>query len=198
LWRSIQAEFEALGGDAGQTFTFTSGGTDLKGLMAEVKASEPEAVVFIAPSFDTALMVQYGRQQGLQAQLYSSGWAATEVLLEKGGRAIEGIELVTTYNDKNPYPAFRDFLRRFEKRYGRQPTFSAAFSYEAVLVLARALEETGGQASGLPEALTAVKDLEGVQGPISMDEYGDVERDVYITIVRKGQFEIIHTIPAQD
>ncbi len=198
LWLSIQTEFEMLGGDASLAFGFIAGETDLQTLMSEIKASEPEAVVFVAPAIDTALMTQYGQQQGLKARLFSSGWAATEVFLEKGGQAIEGVELVMTYSDKNPYPPFQDFVRRFEARYGRQPTFSAAFSYETVLVLANALAETNGQAEGLPEALVTTKNLAGVQGTISMDGYGDVKRDVYIAVVKDRQFEVINTIPATD
>jgi branched-chain amino acid transport system substrate-binding protein len=194
LWQTIQAEFETLGGDASQTFTFTSGETDLRHLMAQVTASRPEAVVFIAPSIDTALMIQYGRQQGLAAKLYSSGWAGTEVFLEKGGRAIEGVELVLTFSDQHSDPAFKKFVQRFKTHYGREPTFSAAYSYEAVLVLAQALEETNGQAEGLPDALKRIKKLEGLQGKISLDEYGDVNRDVYIAVVRNRQFEIIYAV----
>ncbi len=78
--------------------------------------------------------------------------------------------------------------------YGRSPTFSAAFAYESVLVLARTLEQTCGRVEGLPEALTAIEALEGVQGLISIDEYGDVKRDVYIVRISQGSFRVIHTL----
>jgi hypothetical protein len=50
----------------------------------------------------------------------------------------------------------------------------------------------------LPEALVGIEGLEGVQGIISVDQYGDVKRDVYIAVVRNGRFEIIETISAAD
>ena len=130
--------------------------------------------------------------------LFSSSWAQTNEFLEKGGQAVDDLELISTYHPQNPYPAFQVFVELFEARYKRQPALLSASGYEAVLVLVRALEQTGGKADGLPEALVAVKNLEGVQGIISMDAYGDVKRDVYIAVVREGQFEIINTISPAD
>jgi len=93
-------------------FTFVSGETELKGLMTQIKITEPEAVVFIASPIDTALMVQYGRQQGLEAQFFSSSWAQTDELLAKGGQAVEGLELAAGYSPQNPYPPFERFVER--------------------------------------------------------------------------------------
>jgi branched-chain amino acid transport system substrate-binding protein len=198
LWQSIQAEFEALGGSIDQVFTFASGETDLQALMAQVTAVDPETVVFISSAVDTALMIQYARQQGLEARLFSSAWAQTNELLEKGGRAVDGLEMIAGYNPQDSSPSFVRFVEQFEAYYGRSPGLMASYAHEAVLVLAHALEQTGGKAAGLPEALTAVQTWQGVQGRISMDEYGDVKRDVYIAVVKDGQFEVTNTISPAD
>lgn len=198
LWQSIQNRFGALGGSTAQVFTFASGETDLQSLMAQVTATDPETVVFIASGVDTALMIQYGKQYGLEAQLFSSAWAQTNELLEKGGQAVNGLEMVAGYYPRDPSPAFQQFAARFEARYGRMPGLMASYAYEAVLMLAHALEQTEGKATGLPDALASIRDWPGVQGLISMDEYGDVRRDVYVAIVRDGQFEVSDVIsPAE-
>lgn len=194
FWHSIQTQFEALGGDAQQAVTFRSGQQDLKEVMAKVKAADPDSVVFIASAVDTALMAQYGRQIGLEADLFSSTWAQTEELLAKGGQAVEGMELSAVYNPQNPNPAFREFVERFETRYKRPPGLSAVYAYESVLVLAHALEQTGGRAAGLADTLTTIRGFEGAQGPISLDEYGDVIRDVYMVMIQGGEFQLIGTI----
>ncbi len=195
-WQAVRAEFERLGGEAGPAFTFTSGETNLKQLMAQVTALQPEGVVFVASAIDTALMAQYGRQQGLRSQLFSSSWAYTGELLEKGGQAIEGMDLGAFYNAQNPYPAFAPYLNRFTDLYQRDPDFPAAYAYESVLVLAQALEQTGGSADGLPQALTQINNMAGVQGAISIDPYGDVNRDIYIVTVQNGRFVVKATVPA--
>jgi branched-chain amino acid transport system substrate-binding protein len=193
-WTTLQTEFEALGGHAGPAFIFRHGDTDLKALITEVKQAEPEALVVIASPFDTAMLAQYARQQVLTVPFFGSSWAQSQELIEKGGQAVEDLELVVSYHPQNPYPAFTPFMEQFEARYKRRPGFGGALGYEAVLVLAHALKQTGGEAAGLTEALVEFRNLPGVQGTISLDEYGDPARDLYIVQVQDGQFKVIDTI----
>lgn len=197
-WEAIRAEFERLGGDAETFYGFAPGETDLQDLMGQVKAVEPEAVVFIASPIDTALMIQYGRQQQMDSLLFSSTWAQTGELLEKGGKAVEGLELGGVYNPQDDSLAYQAFVQRFEARYHREPGLAASHSYEVVLVLAEALGQTGGRAAGLREALSSVRGLQGVQGIINIDEHGDVKRDVYILRVEEERFKLVSTIHPVD
>ena len=70
----------------------------------------------------------------------------------------------------------------------------AGYGYEAIVVLATALEKTDGSADGLGEALLEIRNYSGVHGQIQFDEFGDVERTLYLTSVRNGKFETIQTI----
>lgn len=198
VWQAIQTGFEALGGEVGPSFTFTSGQTDLRSLMSRLLVTRPEAVVLIASAVDAALLAQYLRGAGCPARLFATPWANTEELLAKGGRAVEALDLVSLYNAQNPFPAFQPFVQQFETRYRRTPAYGAAYAYEAVLVLVQALNQTQGRREGLREALKAVQDLEGVQGRISLDACGDVRRRVYIARVVNGQFRVIDTLEPAD
>lgn len=193
IWNAIQVEYESLGGDAAQDFTFTSGETDLRILLEEVAASQPQGVVFFASDVDTALMVQFAEITGLNAALFANPWAQTEQLLQKGGRAVEGLEMISLHNPDNERIAFQEFSANYLERFSGQPAFSAAFAYEAVWVLAEALQQTGGNSVGLSEAL-AGHEFNGIQGLISFDQYGDVVREAYISVVNDRQFEIINVI----
>jgi branched-chain amino acid transport system substrate-binding protein len=193
-WQSFQAEFKKLGGQADQCFGFTSGQTDLVPFIEEVMASNPTTIMFASSDIDTALMIQYIRQQSADIPLISASWAQTSELLAKGGGAVEGLHLVALYDLDNQDARFQKFVQSFEKRYNRTPDFSAAYAYEGVLVLAEALKQTGGKAEGLPEALVNIKDLPGVQGSISMNEYGDAKRSFYVAVVEDGQFQVIDTV----
>lgn len=197
FWEDIKVEFEKLGGKTDQVFSFTPNKTDLPALMKEVKTTEPTAIMLIASPTDTALLIQYSRQLGLNTQFFATGTSLTDKLLEQGGRAVEGLELDTSYYPENPLPSFQKFLTEFEKRFRRKATFPAMYSYESVLVLAEALKQTNGQAKDLPQALLKINNLEGVQGKISFDEYGDVKRDTYIVVVKNGQFQLLDTISYQ-
>jgi branched-chain amino acid transport system substrate-binding protein len=62
------------------------------------------------------------------------------------------------------------------------------------MLLAAALEETGGQADGLRQALLGIEDFQGLTGPISLDRFGDVVRSQYLIAIQDGAFETIFEI----
>jgi len=198
LWDALQADFESMGGTVDATFPFSSSSADLQHLADDIAAQSPTAVVMAVSAIDAARLSQYLRQNGVDAPLFGTAWSMTNVLLAKGGRAIDGLEVTSIFHPHNPYPGFAPFAQAFEARYHRPPSFAAAYGYEAVLVLAEGLKQTGGTADGLPEALTAVQRMPGVQGEISIDSYGDVQRDAYIAAVKNHQFEVIDIIPPLD
>ena len=76
-------------------------------------------------------------------------------------------------------------------RYGKEPSFGAAFGYETALVLSSALTKTGGKAEGLREALLDTKNFKALMDKISFDQYGDVVRPFYLSVVNDGKFVII-------
>ena len=142
-------------------------------------------------------MAQYCALLKLQSRLFSSTWAQTQELIEKGGRAVEGLEIGAIYNPQNTSPAYLKFTGELQERYHRPPSLASSHAYETVLVLAHALTQTGGKAQGLADALTNIRGFEGLQSTISFDAYGDVQREVYIAKVVNGNFQIIATIPPQ-
>lgn len=195
LWEAFVSKYEELGGKVIQAFTFNGSETDLELFTQEVMVTNPSALLIISSDVDTALMAQYIRlQSGTQPVLISSSWASTKELLAKGGQAVEALSIVAVYDSDNPNPAFQEFVQKFTKRFDREPDFGAAYGYEAVQVLAEALKQTGGEAEGLPEALTTIKEFPAIQGNITLNEYGDVERDVYMMVVEDGQFKLVETI----
>lgn len=194
LWQTVDQEFVKLGGNATQKVPFSSKEADLRELVSRVGASKPEAVLFISSPVDTALLIQYAHQLHLETKVFSSTWAVTSELLEKGGQAIEGLELAAVYDPQNSLPAFQTFTKNFEARYKRKPDFLALYGYEAVLIIAHALGQTGGNAEDLPEALVKIKNLAGPQGEISMNDYGDVNREIYIVRVKGNRFETVTAI----
>jgi len=188
FWIALRMEFQRFGGEITGEISFSSGKDDLKVVAGQAASYAPQAVVFIASPVDTALAIQYFRQEDQNARIFSSTWAQTSQLLDKGGRAVEGLELVAVYDPQDQSQTYQDFVNHFEERYHRLPGLGASHAYEAVVVLASALEKTGGRKEGLPEALAATHDLPGLQGAISFDEFGDVQREVYIVRVQDGQF----------
>lgn len=176
------------------TYGFISGETNLQELMEQVLSEDPDALLFVSSAVDTAFLVQYARQSGFEGEFFSSTWAQQQVLIETAGAAGEGMEFGAIFNPNNDEPAYLDFANQYQNRYGQIPEFGAVFGYETMIVLIDALRITGGVESGLPDALLQTKDMQGVQGTISLDDYGDVIRDTFVVTVQDHKFQLIDTI----
>lgn len=192
--QNLQAEFTALGGEFAPALAFQSGISDLRVLVqplgqsvqadaASAELARQSGVVLIASAVDTALLSQYLRQAGSQAQLFSSTWAQTPELLEKGGAAVDGMILAATYDPNDPSATYQEFARLYQDRFQRPPSLGSSHTYETIYVLAQALAQTNGEAAGLPQALLQVRDFPGVHSSITLDANGDVVRQVYIVQV---------------
>lgn len=194
-WEAAKDKFSALGGEILPAITFYSAEKpDLNAVITELAAEKPEAVLIIASGVDTALLAQYANLQGLDARLYGSSWAVTDELLQKGGAAIEGMVLNGLTNPQDSSEAYLSFQSQYVDRYGVEPGLGASHAYEAVIVLAEALRKTNGSTDGLREALTSISDFQGVNGKISIDQYGDVNREFYLVMVENGKFVTIASI----
>ncbi|EPR40873.1 extracellular ligand-binding receptor [Desulfovibrio sp. X2] len=167
---------------------------DWKPTAAELARLGPDAVFGVLSGRDFASLARDLHHQGTRTLLLGSMWSATQELLQTGGLSVEGALFSLNYDDNNPLPRFQAFKQRFERRFGTPPSFAACFSYEAVMVLARALEWTRGSRNGLPEALSALGKVEGVQSPLVFDEYGDVSRRGFIVEVKDGGFKTLESI----
>ncbi|MCV6638952.1 ABC transporter substrate-binding protein [Candidatus Albibeggiatoa sp. nov. NOAA] len=194
LWGDIYQDFRKLGGEIKHSLYILH--DDLKTFIAEsgLDRLQPEAIMFLSSANDVALLAQFARQQGIQSQFFAPVSAHNQDLILKGGRAVENMQVLSIYNPNNPYHNFQLFSQQYQKRYRQNPSYGAAYGFETVTILAHALRQTHGQSQGLPQALLGIKKLPAIQGNISIDAYGDIQRDLYIMQVKNGQFKLVHTV----
>ena len=149
---------------------------------------DPKGILIVASARDSAALIQGIHQQNPDLELLLSGWAATNSLLAQGGQAVENSYLIRTgYPDKER-KVFKDFVRGYLQRFGQEPSFAAVQGFQAVKILARALEKTKGKREGLADALQEVEIAESLNGLVKLDEYGDAVCPVTILKVLDGDF----------
>jgi amino acid/amide ABC transporter substrate-binding protein, HAAT family (TC 3.A.1.4.-) len=182
-------KFQSLGGEIAGEASFSSvAQPDFNPLLLKLRENKAEGLLIIASDNDTALIAQRTRLMGWQIPLFSSAWAATETLIKKGGQAVEGIKIEQSYDLTSQSPAFLDFQERYQARFGNAPSFGATFAYDAAMVLAAALEKTGGKAEGLKQALLEINNFPGLLDNFTFDRFGDVQRLYYLSSIRNGKF----------
>jgi branched-chain amino acid transport system substrate-binding protein len=197
---SLKNEFTRLGGEVTGTVEFPSSTTvDFQPQLDKLKATQPGGLMIIASGITTALIAQRTRLMNWNVPLFASEWAFSRILLENGGRAIEGLEMITSFDINSQKPAMLEFRSDYLAQFGHEPDFAAAQGYEALLLLANSLQRTNGSTQGLPQALLKIKDFAGLDGAITLDAYGDARRSIYLMKVQNGRFVTVATLetPAQ-
>lgn len=186
---AFAARFRELGGTVTADLPYvTSDRKEFTEALRHARQSAASGVLLVCPARDVAMAAQAFHRDGFFPALYSSSWGYTRELLLAGGRDVEGIVFAHAYAADLADEAFRNFHAAYAARFGWVPNFAAAFAYEAVMVLADALGRAGGDPAGLHRTLPEVRDLAGVLGPISLDQYGDVHRRSFILTIRDGEF----------
>ena len=69
-------------------------------------------------------------------------------------------------------PIYKVFAGRYQKRYQSKPLFGAAYTYDAVHILARAFQKSGLNRARLRDAIGAMDEIQGVTGKICWDNGG--------------------------
>jgi len=187
---AMAVEFLHLGGTAAHELGYRSGNSlDFADTMRRIDGNPADAVVLVNSPGDAAIVAEHLRRVAPPVAIALSPWGANVQFLQIGGRAAEGAIALRAVDLESPLPRMRDFVTRYRARFGRVPTTPAVQSYEAVMLGVDALSRRG--ASSLRATLSVPGQWAGLDGPFSLDAYGDARRDLQMTEVRNGRFEAL-------
>lgn len=185
-------KFQSLGGNITNEISFSSATQpDFSQMLSKLRETKAEGLFIVASDMDTALIAQKVRLMDWQIPMFASAWAQTETFVSNGGQAVEGMKIEQAYDLTSQSPAFIDFKSRYKARFGNDPSFGAAYSYEAILVMAEALKKTNVNKNGLKQALLEIKNFKGLKDNFSFDRFGDVERPWYLNTIHNGKYVIM-------
>lgn len=187
----FRTAFVALGGSVVAEGTFTSG-SDASYVEAVkgIAASRADLLLFVANAVDTVRLTRLARSQGLQQAVTTSTWAATEHLIQLGGRTVEGITMTQFFNRDDTSQRYRAFADAYRARFKLEPGFAGVAAYDATQAVLVAMNKAG-KAVPLREALIAAGPFEGLQERWNFDRFGDAARQTKIAVVRDGRIVVI-------
>lgn len=152
-------------------------------------------MIFIAGSNPAAAtFIEMVREAGIDVPIIGSDGLDTDELWTVAGQDAAGTVVASFYHRDNPNPLLRDFIQRFRERYeGLTPDTWAAQGYDAMNVLAHAIEQAGSTVpSEVAAALHATQDWPGVTGTHSFNELGDVVgKPIVLKIMRRQAFQFL-------
>jgi branched-chain amino acid transport system substrate-binding protein len=191
--QGVAEEFEKAAKAAGATivgheFT-TDKSTDFNAILTKLKGTKPDVLFFGGMDAVGGPMLKQVKQLGLNVKFMGGDGLCTGELAKLAGEAI-GEDMVVCAEAGGVDGDFKAPLdtwkTKFKEKNGVEVQIYAPYVYDAVHVLAAAMEKAGSSdpEKYLPEVSKV--DYKGLTGPITFDEKGDIKNGALTLYTYKG------------
>ncbi|QOU31424.1 ABC transporter substrate-binding protein [Vibrio coralliilyticus] len=174
----------------GQDMTKFPSQLDFSTELAKIKAAKPDAVwVFYPGKHGVQFLKQY-KQAGLDktVPLYNV-FTVDNLNLPKIGQWAEDSLMTQFWAPDMDTPANKKFVGGFKEKYNRYPSFYAAQSYDALMLIDSAVRKVEGNLTNKDAVRAALKeaDFESVRGELNFGNNHFPVQDFYLVKVKQDQ-----------
>src|SRR5258708_1654114 len=163
LAKYFKEAFVAGGGTIVIEPKYSEGDKDFKAQLTSIKGSDID--IIFAPGYyaEGALILRQARELGITAPFVGGDSWESELLMELGGQATEGVFICSHFSPEDPSPRIQNFVAAYKKRFGTVPSVNAALGYHSALVLADSINRAGTTESAkLRDTIATTKDFDAV------------------------------------
>ena len=168
---------------------------DFTGQLTAVKSSGATSLYVIGAYTAAALMARQAKDLGMNLQLLGDTGNATPKYIELGGPAVNGAIVMEPFTPVDPSPDVQAFVKKVHDQYGRDPDGWTAESYDAIGIIAQAVEKTGKidppAIRDYVASLTAEAPYKGILGSWAFDSAGEVHFALYKVKIEDGKKVIV-------
>jgi branched-chain amino acid transport system substrate-binding protein len=192
---AIGQYFTQNGSGIAKTFSYSSGDTDFRTQLTDVRMSHPDVVFLPGYYTEAALILRQARQLGITCPFVGGeGWDSP-TLVQVAGKAADGNFYTDHFSAADPDPRVQKFVQTYRAKYGALPDALAALWYDGTRLLSRAIEQARSvEAARIRDALAATRDFEGVTGRISIDENRNASKSGVILKIDNGEPKMVQQI----
>lgn len=187
----FEAAFEELGGEITGTEFYFDGESDFTSVLSKLQETDAEGL-FIASFYNdgAAINIQRDRLDWDVTVLGPTSLYSPQ-LINLGGDAVEGLYTATGFFSEDTDERVQEYVQAFEAAYGEAPNFHAALAYDAMLLLADAIERAGSTDSeAIRAALSETESYPGLAGSITFTPDGDAVKGYRKLTIQDGEFVI--------
>jgi branched-chain amino acid transport system substrate-binding protein len=182
--------------------SFTTKDTDFSSQLTKIRDSGAE--VLFTPQYynEVALIVQQAHQLGWDKPIVGSdSWGSAETV-ELCGEDCYGLFFSTHYAAAGATGATKDFIERYNEKYGYVPDDVAALTWDAFGIVERAVQDYGKftgnvkkDRKGIRDALAQIEEFDGITGEMTFTEEGDpIKCAVIVRISDTGEYEFYKSV----
>jgi len=188
----VVAALKELGAEPVLVQGYNNGEKDFTAVVTAVKKSGANALVtYMTFSTDLGILARQLKQLGAQVK-----WVGSPSITAVDGRNLAGDALYGTYGITDFHvdssPTAKAFAAAYKAKYGVEPDLYAAWTYDAVLVLAEGMKRAPDlKPESLRKAILAIKKFPGAEGEYNFDQNGDGLDHYYIVQNDKGAIKLV-------
>lgn len=183
LAKTIKREAPALGIEILGIEGYKKDALDFGNQLWRAKEKNPDAVFLMGFPKDIGLILKQAHKIGLAADFFAPATFENPIVKSIAGSAAGNIVYVMPCDE---FP--KEFADNFKRKYGEIPNFVEALNYDAVNLLALAIERGGYEGTAIRDELLKIKDYPGASGYITFDETGQaIDRNTVVKVMKDGQ-----------
>jgi len=175
---------------------YYKGSPDYRATLSKIKATNPDLVFMVSYVADAILLMRQSREVGLRPKAFLGAGAGFSVAQFAQEQAISNYVFSSTqWTQDAKWPGAKDFGKRYEAKFGKQPTYHAAAAYEAMMIMAETAVKAGGDREKLREALRAGK-WNGIWGEVKFADYDNFtnqnKHQMLVEQIQNGRHETVY------
>jgi len=162
---------------------------DIEHAVVDLSLLKPDAILVVANPVDSARLVGGLKESKSQATIFGSCTFARRFFVETAGREAEGAIFPLLDSES---PQHLRFNQTFVSRSGHSPDFATTQTYDAVRLLAEAIQKSGLNRALIRDAIRDLSGWEGANGVVRWDAVGQNTRAVRLGTFKNGQIQALN------
>jgi len=192
----IARTFTQAGGKIVQTLYPPLGTADFAPFLSSIKVKDADAVAAVFAGSEAIKFVKQYDEYGLKGTLplVASSMLTDDMILEAQGKSALGILSSSHYSARVKTPKNEAFVKAYQKRFGRTPTFYSEGSYVAARAIGEAIKALNGDVSDktkVNKTLAGVK-FAAPRGAFRFDDYRSPVHDIYVFEVKRVDGKLVN------
>ncbi len=197
---AFTAEAKVINLEVVRSVAYDRENTDFSTQLTDIKGKKPD-IIFISGLYEqAALIVKQARKLGIRSLFFGADGIDSPDFLKNAGVSAEGTYLTTPFTFGAGGEKAAKVASAFEAEFGVPPDTWAALTYDAMGMIAEAIEKTYNKDATLAENRKAIRvhlasldtpeeGYKGITGLTYFDKNGDtVNKPAYVKIVKNGEY----------
>ena len=200
--RQLISQASQAGIEVVQAESFGGKDTDMTAQLTKIRAAQPDAIICWGTNPGPAVVARNVQQLNIKIPLYQSHGVASPKFVELAQDAAEGIFLPTgkilvadQLPDSDPQkPMIKGYIGQFEGQFKMPVSGFGGYAYDAMQLLAKALQGSNGDREKIRTALEKINGHVGVTGTFNFSptDHNGLGKDAFVMVqIKDGKWKLL-------